>query len=257
MNGLRQATMAGLSQAVRVEDLLARMRALPFADIDDIAPGTSLILAPHPDDESLGCGGLIAALCARGRPPIVVCVTDGAASHPGSRAYPPPRLAMVRRAELQRACINLGLAAARVHFLDLPDGAAPAHGPVFDEAARRIAALALAAGASTILATWEHDPHCDHAATAALARRAASMARADVKYYPVWGWLLPGQSPAPVAAIAGRRLDIASQLPVKRQAIAAHASQYAGMITDSPDGFVLPPALLAVFDQPYEVFLDP
>ena len=55
--------------------------------------GGALVLAPHPDDESLGTGGLIAACVAEGRRVHVAVVSDGAASHPGSRAWPPARLA--------------------------------------------------------------------------------------------------------------------------------------------------------------------
>jgi hypothetical protein len=44
-------------------------------------------------------------------------------------------------------------------------------------------------------------------------------------------------------------------LELKRRAIAAHASQYSGLITDDPRGFRLPADLLSVFEQPYEVFL--
>ena len=46
-------------------------RQLPPGRLTDIVgDGTCLILAPHPDDESLGCGGLIAACIAAGRPPL-------------------------------------------------------------------------------------------------------------------------------------------------------------------------------------------
>lgn len=45
-------------------------RQLPPRRLTDIVgDGTCLILAPHPDDDSLGCGGLIAACVAAGRPP--------------------------------------------------------------------------------------------------------------------------------------------------------------------------------------------
>jgi hypothetical protein len=53
----------------------------------------------------------------------------------------------------------------------------------------------------------------------------------------------------------GWRLDITASLAAKRAAIAAHRSQHGGVIDDDPSGFVLPAALLAVFERPYEVFL--
>ena len=78
-------------------------RALPEGQLDDIiGSGTCLVLAPHPDDESLGCGGLIAACVAANRPPLVVVLTDGAGSHPGSVAYPPDRLRAARKRSLTR-----------------------------------------------------------------------------------------------------------------------------------------------------------
>ena len=75
----------------RAGDVHDAMRALPVArDLDEITGNRcALILAPHPDDESLGCGGLIAEACARGRPPAVIIVSDGTGSHPLSREYPP------------------------------------------------------------------------------------------------------------------------------------------------------------------------
>jgi LmbE family N-acetylglucosaminyl deacetylase len=241
----------------RTSDILHQLRALPIRALADIAPGTALILAPHPDDETLGCGGLIAALCQAGRPPVVVCVTDGAASHPGSAAYPPARLATMRARELRDACAILGLPSHRIHGLDLPDTRVPLRGDSFEQAATAIAALAKSRAAGSIFATWPHDPHGDHAATAAIAARAAQLSGLRLTYYPVWGWLLPPDAPFKEPAPTGARLDIATHLPAKRRAIAAHASQYTDLITDSPQGFRLPEALLAVFDQPFETFLDP
>lgn len=70
-----------------------------------------LVLAPHPDDESLGCEALLAHAFARPTANFrahVVCLTDGAASHPGSEAVSPSRLAAIRRLELRAAIIRLG-----------------------------------------------------------------------------------------------------------------------------------------------------
>ncbi|HEX2943304.1 MAG TPA: PIG-L family deacetylase, partial [Rhodopila sp.] len=70
----------------RAADHHRAWRSLPLGTLDHIAgTGTCLILAPHPDDESLGCGGLIATAVAAGRAPLVVILTDGAGSHPNSR----------------------------------------------------------------------------------------------------------------------------------------------------------------------------
>ena len=83
-----------------------------------------VILAPHPDDETLGCGALLFDAAAQGTPCHVICVTDGTRSHPGSRRWPAPVLAATRAAELRAACAILA-PAARVTCLGYPDCAAP------------------------------------------------------------------------------------------------------------------------------------
>jgi LmbE family N-acetylglucosaminyl deacetylase len=236
--------------------LLEQMAALPFADLNEITRGTTaLVLAPHADDESLGCGGLIAEAAARGLPPAVAVLTDGSMSHPSSRSHPPPRLQALRRAEARAAVIALGVGSERLHFLDLPDGGAPREGPGMEEAAARVADLARAYKVGTIFTTWECDPHADHVAAHVIARRAARIAGARVVSYPVWGWALPRRARLPVASVAGARLDIARHLPAKRRAIAAHESQHSGLIADDPQGFRLPASLLSAVDRPFEVFL--
>lgn len=87
--------------------------AAPSIDALPAGPGGFLILAPHSDDESIGCGGLIAESVARDRPVRVVVLSDGAASHPNSATFPPPRLAALRMEETRAAVAELGLDPAR------------------------------------------------------------------------------------------------------------------------------------------------
>lgn len=239
----------------RAGEVLREMERLPWADLDAVAPSTALVLAPHPDDESLGCGGLIATACARGRPPIVVVVTDGAGSHPGSASHPPARLQEVREAELHAAVAILGLPPGRVALLRLPDTRAPQEGADFEAAVAAVAGLVRRHDATTICTTWRHDPHGDHAAAQRIGEAAAGATGATLLEYPVWGWTLPAEQGLDVADVAGARLYIGPHLPLKRRAIAAHSSQYADLITDAPNGFRLRTEFLAFFDRPFEVFL--
>ena len=73
--------------------------------------------------------------------------------------------------------------------------------------------------------------------------------------YPVWGWTLSDRRLLDELS-RGNRLDIGGFLAAKRLAIAAHASQHGGVITDDPEGFQIPTDLLAIFEAPYEVFVD-
>jgi LmbE family N-acetylglucosaminyl deacetylase len=234
-------------------DVIVAMEGLPHADIDSILRGERpLILAPHADDESLGCGGLIAACCERRQQPAVVILTDGAASHPGSRQYPPQRLRALRAEEARRAVATLGLEPQNLAFFDYPDTGLPIGRAVSE----RVAMFARNQGCTVLLAPWLHDPHCDHEAAAIIARDAAASARCRLLSYPVWGWLLPPDHLLPVKQVTGYRLPIAEYLPAKQRAVAAHASQYSSLIDDSPNGFRLPRELLSVFERPYEVFLS-
>jgi LmbE family N-acetylglucosaminyl deacetylase len=239
-----------------VADVHRAWCALPVGGLDDIiGGGTCLVLAPHPDDESLGCGGLIATCVAAGRPPLVVVLTDGAGSHPGSRAFPPDRLRAVRAQEVRTAVGRLGLAADRVVLLGIPDTAAPVDGPGFEAVVSALAGL-VRPGCGAILAPWRYDPHCDHEAASLMASAVAESVSIRHVAYPVWGWTLPGETLVPDGSgSAGFRLEISRFLDAKRAAIEAHASQYGALITDDPDGFRLPDGLLSVFEVPFETFL--
>jgi LmbE family N-acetylglucosaminyl deacetylase len=240
----------------RAVDILSSLRALPVTDVDTITNhGKVMVLAPHADDESLGCGGLIAELTAKGRAPMIVVVTDGTGSHPSSRAYPASELCALREREVLDAVTILGVPANHLAFLRLRDTATPQSGPEFDSTVSMVAYLMRKHGCDVLCAPWLYDPHCDHEAAQLIARSAAKRMSAPLLSYPVWGWLLADDTPLPDAPVEGWRLDIQQHLELKRRAIASHASQYSDLIVDDPNGFRLPADLLSAFDSPYEVFL--
>ena len=220
-----------------------------------MADGPLLVLAPHPDDESLGCGGMIAGAQASGRDVFVLVLTDGAFSHPRSAEYPAARLRRLREAESRQAGRMLGLPERNVSFLGLSDGHTPQRGEAAERAAQAIAAHARACRAATILTTWRHDPHCDHLAASLLGARAAALAGVALFEYPVWGWTLPGRRLLDAGTPAGFRLDVSAHLAAKRRAIACHRSQLGEVITDDPQGFVLEARFVALFTGGFETFL--
>ncbi len=89
--------------------------------LDITGPENALILLAAPGDEVMACGGLIAAACARGQPPFVVILGDGAPD--GCAA-----LAHERELASRLACRRLGLPADRLLFAGLRQGAFPAIG---------------------------------------------------------------------------------------------------------------------------------
>lgn len=249
--------MAGALNAVRADAFLDALERLPVGRLDDLAAaGGLVVVAPHPDDESLGCGGLIAQACRMGRDVRIVVVSDGCGSHPGSRLHPPKRLRALREAETLSAARALGLAPEHVRFLRLPDAHVPREGRLAREAALAVARAARDCAAGAVFVTWRHDPHCDHEAAAAIVALARpDLAGARVYAYTVWGGALPPDAevgPAP----RGWRLDVRDEGAAKRRAVQAHASQTTGLIADDPGGFRLDPAMVERLCGPYEIFVE-
>lgn len=239
----------------RAADYLSAMRALPVVPLETIlGDGGLLVLAPHQDDESLGCGGLIAAARAAGRGVTVAFLTDGAGSHPNSQAYPPERLRLVRQGEAKTALALLGVEASHVVFMRLPDTDAPHDGEKFETAVEALAVL-IGDDEVTIATTWIHDPHGDHGSAAKIARAASRLTGRPLVFFPVWGWTLPDDAWVPDDAPSGVRLDISAHLAAKQAAIAAHVSQGTNLIDDDPNGFCLQADMLAHFAGPFEVFV--
>jgi LmbE family N-acetylglucosaminyl deacetylase len=240
----------------KISAILEDFLNFPEIDIAGLLVGRRpLILAPHPDDESLGCGGIIAAACDAGLAPVVVILTVGAASHPGSKQYPPERFRALRELEAMQAARSLGLPEQNLYFLRAPDTRLPASGPEFENYVKPLGEVGCLHGCGIVLAPWLGDPHCDHETAAIMAATLSARHGWVIVSYLVWGWLRGGEDVFHEPRQHGWKLRISSELARKQQAIAAHQSQYGELIQDSPTGFKLPDDLLRVFARNFEVYI--
>lgn len=180
------------------------MNAKPPEFSDSAAlPRRVLVFAPHPDDEVLGCGGLLATLAARGAEVRVVVVSDGARGGSGDD------LAARRAAESRAAGALLGV---REHvFLGLADGAL---GAVHDLVARLRAELD-AFAPELVLVPGGGEPHADHRAVSRAA--ASALARGPERTVLFYG--------VDAVLAAGERHDVSAVWPAVRAALACFATQ--------------------------------
>lgn len=240
------------------EEYLGLVREMPVSTLEQLTGGLPFaVLSPHPDDETLGAGGLIAQACAQGITVKVVVLTDGSGSHPRSRLYPRQRLIELRQSEVERAAAILGLSPAGICHLGLPDTAAPRSGTAFEAAVARIIEVVRESAIASLFVSWQCDPHCDHEAAAAIAQAVRSkLPSLRLWAYPIWGWHLAPAAWVEQPPPRGARLAIAHEAALKRAAIAAHASQMTDLVSDDPDGFRFTDATLAPFLQPFEHFIE-
>jgi len=239
----------GTSDAAwRAWDGLAQLPPLDLAAL--VPPGARAVLvAPHPDDEVLGCGGLLQALAALGRRTLLVAVTDGTASHPGSSLWPTRRLAAARPLETAHALDVLGLAGVQLIRAGLPDGDVAAH------AARLQTMLEqLLRPGDVVFCTWRLDGHPDHEASGHAAALAAHRRRAALVEVPIWCWHWAAPADRRVPWSRARRLPLApAQRQRKRDAIACYHSQLTADDTTGR-GPILPGGVLARLCHPYEIY---
>ncbi|MFD5869054.1 PIG-L deacetylase family protein [Corynebacterium sp. NPDC060344] len=274
-NGPRLAATddAGVTTAGQWREALAEHPAPAIA----LDAGRLVVVAPHPDDEVLGLGATMAARSARSAEAlaevtpgadgsgaltsdVVVCVSDGAASHPGEVAEGEMRGR--RQAECEDGARELGI---DLRMLGLPDGGLDATAvdaalhPALDELEP-----------ATVAVTWSGDGHPDHHVCAESVRRwwegrrgggDGSGAAVSLLEFPVWmwHWAKPGDPDVPWARL--RRVGLSHLVGVmggdsgakkshadivadafahKRRALAAHASQLAPQ-SDAPDATVILP----------------
>src|SRR5215210_2553725 len=178
---------------------------------------SALVIAPHYDDEVLGCGGLLAQLTAAGTAVRVLFLTDGGG---GEQIEDREVYRQRRREEAARVSALLRLAGS--DSLDLPDGRLDRH---LDEAVEGIRRAVLTQRPDLLLVPSPLEVSSDHrAAFAALHRLLAPVRDANAGQEPLRGLRIllyevnhPGHPDLLV--------DVTAEAPLLEQAMAAYASQ--------------------------------
>jgi N-acetylglucosamine malate deacetylase 1 len=164
-----------------------------------------LVVSPHPDDETLGCGGVLRQHAEAGDEVRVVFLTSG--EH-GGHDLPPTEAGPLREKEALRAADILGI--GQVEFWRHRDGALKATKGL----AERLRGLIRGDGVDFIYAPHAQEMHPDHRAAARITLRAAG-AGPEIRFFEVW---------TPLARMDDV-IDITAQIDVKMAAIRAYESQ--------------------------------
>lgn len=224
-------------------------RGLAAAPVGELLSGLrrAVIVAPHPDDEILGSAAVLRHCTDLAMPCLVVCVTDGGASHPGSTLWPRHRLIRARRQESEQALALLAPGAC-VARLDLPDGEVNGHAPRLQAWLER-----MLEPSDALLCTWREDGHPDHEASGQACAAAASRIGCRLFELPIWAWhwAVPQDPRVPWHRAAAMPLA-PEVLALKRQALACFQSQ---LLPDPSTGkdAILPAWATRRLLRPFEV----
>ena len=221
---------------------------VPSAELDGF--DHVLVVAAHPDDETLGAGGLIATAAAADLDVHLFVCTAGEHSHPNSTTHRPEDLATRRENEVRAALGELAPGAG-ITLLNVQDG----H---LDEHEQTLVALLVRLikdGRRTlIVAPWRHDGHPDHDAAGRAAATTAHRTGATLWEYPIWWWhwAQPGEAPWDDL----RQLDLTDTATRRRRRALTHHRSQTEPLSDAPgDEALLRPHFVQHFTGPRERFI--
>ena len=164
---------------------------------------SALVLIPHPDDEALGCGGLLALLAQSQCDIHVVLVTDGAGLDHSKKGQ-----ASIRQEEFVKSLEILGV--CRIpEMWQYPDGKLATQAGLVEAIDSAISKLT----PDIVIAPWYNDWHLDHAAIGRAARKICKRRRVECLFFEVWTPLRPTHI-----------IDITECIEIKRCAIKCHAT---------------------------------
>lgn len=222
---------------------------------DRSATASCIVFAPHPDDETLGCGATIHRKRAADTAVHVVIASDGRLSQDPD-LISPDELASIRRQEARDACITLGVRETDVHQLGYHDGTLHEH---VTELASRFVEIVDDVAPEEVLVPSHLDNHPDHRAVNQAVRLALTktrvhprMAEYAIGLGPLAGLrlLLLGAEPRHRA----ERVTAGTHLAAKSAAARCHRSQTENLTGDPRWRLGLDAPGLEKFLQPHEIF---
>lgn len=235
----------------------ARWRDNPrLAKVPQVHPETlvasdsrAVIVAPHPDDEVLGCAGLLMHLARSGHEILLIAVSDGERSHSSESAFSSDLLSHVRPAETSEALTALGITNITIMRAQLPDSRVGEH-------QRKLQDLlsAYLQRSDIVFASWHRDGHPDHEAVGLASRDAARAIGCRLIEIPIWmwHWRTPDHQDIPWQRARKLALDPDMQAR-KKAALECYRSQ---LEPDRSTGnaAILPPEVLAHFQRDFEIY---
>ena len=187
-------------------------------------PRPILIVAPHPDDETLGAGGQIALLAKEGYSVHILVLTDGSqlfVSRFRAETHPPPsEISSRRKRETERAVAHLGANPRNIRYLDFRDGNLSDR---IEDAASIVAATIRDLNPSRVYVTSAFESHPDHRAANSVVKHAyARLVRdkPDLWEYCVGACLGFGPAEGPETLV---EIDLSPVLDRKTEAVGMFA----------------------------------
>ena len=217
---------------------------------------SALVFAPHQDDETLGCGGIIVIKSNQNIPVSVVFMTNGQASHRHHPTLQPAELGKLRKQEALEALGILGVEPANIHFLDRPDSQLAQLTPEKrQQLITELVQLLHTINPQEVYVTYRQDANADHEATYALVKEAILNAKIKVELlqYPVWCLWQPQKFNFQSPELSNvYKLSVKKVLERKKQALVVYKSQY--LPVNNYNKTPLPPGFLSRFSSSYEIF---
>ncbi len=188
----------------------------------------AIVFSPHQDDETIGCGGMIALKRSQGIPVKVVFLTDGRYGRP--HWIEPENIMQYRQAEASSALDILGIEPSQRQFLDEADGSLAQLSPEKRNLLiAKLLEILQSFEAQEVYVPHHHDGHPDHEATYSLVRSAieTSKMQIEILQYPIWMlWRNPLSSQEYLQKNTNAyRLFIGNFKEKKQQAIVSYKSQ--------------------------------
>ncbi|WP_347018615.1 PIG-L deacetylase family protein [Acinetobacter calcoaceticus] len=236
------------------EQWLKAFKEHPLAplDLELFRSKRVVIVAPHPDDEVLGCGGLMQQLIALNCKILILAVTNGTQSHPNSTKYSPDQLNVLRPQECLAALNCLGILEsterAELNLLD---------GQIHFQTHQLWQSLEQIVQADDILiCSYAFDGHPDHEAVGKTVQAYANAKQLLCLHVLIWAWHWAEPLDPRIDWQRAKAFHLTEeQLTKKHQAILQFKTQLEADETTG-NAAVLSSSAIKRLLMPYEVYLS-